>query len=468
MSTVELEGGPELDAAHAQVAAPAPAAPEAAWLTPGVAWYAVSMVALVTVFGQLDFGVMSLLVGSIKRDTHMSDTQISVIMGAAYSTAYMCTGLPMARVADRGRRTFILPAALAIWSVGATLCGVAQTFWQFVIFRGIVGGAMSVKGPTSVSLIPDLVPREKLARAFGVYNIAISSGQALSMIIGGLIIGALIKRPPVPLPFLGVVHAWQMVFFLMGLPGIAIAALFMLTVPEPARHGRKSVAAPPIKAVAAFLLTGPASKVFIPIIIGTAISGMYLGGVGSWRPAFYERTYGLGPHEYGPITGMVSLITAPIGVMIGAWIAERMARRWDDAHMRLVVIVHLLTMPISMLSPLMPTFTLAIACQVVSGILLMVSAPSSLAAMQIITPNEMRGQVNAVYMFTISVIGTGLGPTVVALLTDYLFKAEADLRYAMVTAAVIATPLTLFCLWRAVKPYGALHRQVIEAELGAL
>ena len=168
MATTELSDGSRSRAtAGAPLAGEAapPALAEAAWLSPPVAWYAVAMVAAVTVFGQLDRGIMSLLVGSIKRDTHMTDTELSLLMGLAFSLVYMCAGLPMARVSDVKRRTFILPVALAIWSLGTALCGVAQTFWQFFIFRGMVGGGESVKGPTSVSLIPDLVPREQLSRA---------------------------------------------------------------------------------------------------------------------------------------------------------------------------------------------------------------------------------------------------------------------------------------------------------------
>jgi MFS family permease len=355
---------------------------------------------------------------------------------------------------------------MAIWSLGTALCGVAQGFWQFAAFRGIIGGAVSVKGPTTVSLIPDLVPRDKLARAFGVYNVALIGGQSLSLIVGGFLLGALIRHPPIHILGFEIKHAWQMVFIIMGLPGVLVAAIVALTVPEPQRHGRANASAPSVMEVARFLFLGPASRVYIPIIIGTAAGGLLLAGVGAWRAAFFARTYGVGAHIYGPLSGLISLITAPIGVIIGSWIVERMHRRWSDSHLRIAVIVGVITLPISILSPLMPTFQLALACQFVAGILAMVSAPSQLAAMQIITPNEMRAQVNAVYMITISVIGNGLGPTVVALMTDYLFRAEADLRYALVTAAAVAGPITLTCLVLALKPYGRLHGQITEAEKG--
>lgn len=202
----------------------------------------------------------------------------------------------------------------------------------------------------------------------------------------------------------------------------------------------------------------------IPVILTAAINGIYLTGVGSWRPVFYERTYGLIPARYGLYSGLVFLLTAPVGVWVGSLLIKHMARRWDDAHMRLVVWVHALTLPIWILGPLMPTYQWALGLQIVSGTLVMVSAPASLSAMQIITPNEMRAQVNAVYMVTVGVLGPMFGPTAFALITDYVFRSEAALRYTLSAAAAVATPLMLVIILQAVKPFGALHRQVIEAE----
>jgi len=443
---------------------PAPA--QAAWLKPPLAWYAVCMVSLVTLCGQLDYGLMSLLVQPIKASTHMTDTQIGLLMGVAYSAVYLLCGVPLARISDRRRRTFVLAGGITIWSIATALCGLAQNFWQFALFRGMMGGAISVKGPTTVSIIPDLVPRDKLARAFGVYNVALIAGQSLSMILGGLLLGALLPHMPIHILGVEIKHAWQMVFILMGLPGLLVAAVVALTVPEPARHGRTNPGSAPMLEVARFIFLGPASRVFVPIMIGTALAGILLAGVGAWRAAFFARTYHMGAHVYGPLSGTISLIAAPIGVIIGAFIAERMHRRWMDSHLRLAVIVHFLTMPFYILSPLMPTPTLALAFQFVMGILMMAAAPSQLSAMQIITPNEMRAQVNAIYMITISVLGNGLGPSVVAFMTDHIFRAESELRYAMVTLAAICTPISLICLIMTVKPYGRLYRQITEAEKG--
>ena len=460
MSTAELE---EIAPLGPPLTGTARAA-QAGWLPPRLAWYAVVMISLVTLCGQLDYGLISLLVQPIKRSTHMNDTQIGLLMGAAFSVPYLICGFPLGRISDRARRTYVLSGALTIWSVGTALCGLASSFWPFAACRGVMGSAISVKGPTTVSVIPDLVPREKLGRAFGIYNVCLTGGQYLSSIIGGLLLGWLLHRMPINLFGLKIGQAWQMVFILMGIPGLLLAPFIALTVREPARHGVRKER-PPILEVLHFMFVGPAGRVFVPTMIGTALSGILLAGYGGWRAAFFDRTYHMGAHVYGPLSGIIGLIGAPIGVIIGAWIADRMHRKWIDSHLRLAVFAHALIMPIYIFTPLLPNATLALALQFLMGILMIAAAPSQLAAMQIITPNGMRAQVNALYMITISVVGNGLGPLLVALMTKHLFHAEADLRYAMVTLAAICTPISLLCLWLTVKPYGRLYQKVRDTEI---
>ncbi len=305
------------------------------------------MIAAVTLFGQMDRGIMALLLASIKRDTGMSDTELSLLLGLAFSIPYLFVGLPVARITDAGRRTIILPVALTVWSLGTALCGLAQTFWQFFLFRGLIGGGESVKGPASASLIPDLVPRERLSRAFGLYNVAVGAGEALALILGGLLLGLFATWQPIHVPVIGELHGWRMVYLVFGLPGVMLAILFAMTVKEPIRQGRKRIGSAPIKEVALFLVRGPAARVYVPLL--------------SAAPTFYERTYGLGPAEYGPIIGLAALLAAPVGVTLGALVVERFGKRWDDAHIRLVLLTEILTIPVVILSPLMPSFMLALA-----------------------------------------------------------------------------------------------------------
>ncbi len=465
MSTAELDDRPQLEAGTGTAA---PAA--GVWLPPRLAWYAVTMISLVTLCGQLDYGLISLLVQPIKKSTHMTDIQISLLQGWAYSLPYLACGIPLAWLSDRTRRTYVLSSALTVWSVGTALCGFAGGFWPFAASRGVMGGAISVKGPTTVSVIPDLVPRDKLGRAFGIYNICLTGGQYLSSIVGALLLGWLLHLMPFRLFGLQVGQAWQMVFILMAVPGLLLAPIVALSVPEPMRHGvpkRPTNFIEELRSllkVLHFVFVGPAAKVYVPLIIGALMGGVLLAGYGGWRAAFFDRTYHMPAHIYGVYSGTLGLISAPIGVVIGAWLAEKMHRRWIDSHLRLTAIAHALMMPIYIFTPLLPNAALALSLQFVMGILLLAVAPSQLAAMQIITPSDMRARVNALYMITISVVGNGAGPMVVALMTKFLFHSEAHLGLSMMTLAAICTPVSLVCMILAVKPYGRLHRQVLEAE----
>ena len=445
-------------------AAPAVDAADPPWTPAPLAWYSVAMISLVAVFGSLDQGAMSLMVNNIKRDMQLSDVQMGLLVGAAYSTAYFLCGLPMARVSDSGKRKFILPGGLALFSLGAALCGIAQSFTQFVVCRLVMGAGMSVKGPVSVSLIPDLIPRKHLQRAFSVYNLSIQLSMGVAMMLGGFLLGHLAKVPNFVVPGLGEIYDWQVVFFVFGAPGILVALLMMATMPEPVRRGRKTQGKAPLKDLGNFLFKSKATWVLIPILLASAIGGIENSGIGTWRPAFYERTYGWKPQDFGPIVGASTFITVPIGLILGTLLSEYLAKKKHyDSHLKVVFISHVISLPLTIVAPLMPTIWLALGCTMLGSVVTMMAAPAQLTAMQIVTPNEMRAQVNALYMLTIAVIGIGFGPVVVGGLTTYVFQ-ESELRLAMVAVASVGGPLSVLLIWRTLKPYGELQRQLIERE----
>jgi MFS family permease len=261
-----------------------------------------------------------------------------------------------------------------------------------------------------------------------------------------------------------------MVFILMSIPGLLLAPFVFLTVPEPARRAAPSQTKSFMDVVREFLgvlhfmFRGPASRVYLPTFIGMIPSSILLAGYGGWRTAFYDRTFHMPAHIYGPLSGTLGLISAPIGVLIGTFVVERMHRKWIDSNLRIAAYAHALMMPIYIFTPLLPNATLALSLQFVMGILLIAAAPAQLAAMQIITPDRMRARVNAIYMITVSVIGNGAGPWVVAQMTKSLFHGEAHLGLAMMTLAAICTPISLVCLILTVKPYGRLYQGIRDAE----
>ena len=434
--------------------APAPVSGEP-WPSPRVAWYAVFIFALTLTINFLDRGILPLLVPSIKADLHLSDSQMGVVMGFAFVVFYVILGLPVARLADVGKRRTIVGIGIALWSGMTALCGLAQSFWQLFLFRVGTGVGESCNGPATYSMLSDLFPPAKLPRAIAVMSFGFMGGTGLALIVGGAIIHFLSTMPPVTLPVVGTLHSWQTAFMLVGIPGLAVSAL-VWTIKEPLRRGRITKAGKqqsiPVRDVVKFIIEN--RKIYVPMLLGLAFSTTLSIGNLSWGPAFYGRTYGWTMDKVGIITGFVFLVIWPAGAMLGSYLAERWHKQGhDDANLRVTVWSLGLYVPLAVLMPLMPTAELAIAVNAVAGFMAAMLLGPQNAALQIVTPNEMRGQITALLLFTINVLGYGVGPSFVAALTDYVFGSEAMLRYAMSTSAIILGPLAIITIWSGLKPY---------------
>lgn len=433
------------------------------WPRPRAAWYAVCMIALISVLSNIDRGIITLLVQPIKRDLGVSDTEMGVLIGFAFSFFYMIVGLPISRLTDVSNRKLILTAGLSIWSIATAFSALAYSYITLFIARGVVGAGESVKGPTSMSMISDLVPRHKLPRAMSIYSMGIAGGMAASMIIGGVILGLVKDITPIWVPGFGPLKDWQLVFLCCGIPGLLVAAIFFLTVKEPTRKGRKIKGSVPLPEVGRFIMSN--RRIYIPLLLSLAIGAIESFGLMAWRVAFFERTHGWAPNEIGPLLGVAALLTTPIGLIIGTMIAERLDRqKIPDAMIRLCLYSNFITVPAALAMPLMPSPWLSVALIIVSGVGNAIGSPGQNSAIQIITPNEMRAQMSALYLFTISVVGAGFGPLFVALITDYVFTDETMLRYAMAVTTAVLGPIGLLLTWMAMRPYGEAVAKIMKEE----
>jgi MFS family permease len=419
-------------------------------------WYTVFVLALVAMLAQIDRGVISLVVQPMKRDLGLSDTEVSLLIGFAFTFFYAVVGPPVSRISDRGVRKSVIAASLSIWSIGTALCGLAQSFWSFFAARAIVGGAESGSSPASLSMMADVVPREKLPRAFAIYNSGVMGGMALSMVFGGLLLGLLADVPSIELPGLGAIHNWHLVFMIVGLPGLLVAALIMLTVPEPRRKGVRKPGGYPIKEVFGFLRTN--RRMHVPLLLGVLIMSIQSFGIQAWGPAFYERTYGWGPATAGPMIGLTSLGSSLLGLFVGAKFCEILGKRHDDANLRVLFYAQIFSIPMVAVAPMMPSPWLALGFTAFGGVIAGMGGPAYNAALQLSTPNEMRAQMNALYLFTIAAIGGGLGPLLIALLTDFVAQSEAALRYVLVAFRLLLGPLDAILIYMAIRPYGRAYR----------
>ena len=452
---------PVVDDPPFQPAAVAP--PAQPWPGAGSAWWCVVMLSTVLMLSQIDRNIITLLVAPIKRDLNLTDVEVSLLMGPAFILLYVFMGLPLSRLTDTRSRRVIITCGLAFWSLATAACGLAHSFGQLFVARMGIGAGESVNGPATYSLLADNFPRERLPRALAVLNIGFVLGGGFSLVAGGLIIGALAAAPDHHLPLVGAVRSWQLVFITVGLPGLIFAAL-MMTVREPPRRGLAGgrPKAPPVREVVAFLRGN--WKLYGSMIGGIAITSLLTTGVQSWGPTFYQRTFGWSPRQVGVVSGTVALIASPIGLFLGAWLTERLNRKHDDANLRVAMLAYLIALPFQVAGPLMPSPWLAVGCTGVGTLSAMMATTPFVAAMQAVTPNQMRAQISALYLFVFSGIGGGLGSLLFGAITDYVVRDEDNIRYTLAGTAAVMAPLALLVISGARKPYGRAVAAIKAAE----
>ena len=424
-------------------------------------WYTVGLLSMVSMLSYVDRGVMALFVEPMKRDFGLSDTEMGWLLGMAFTLPYFIIGVPMARLIDRGVRRNLIAGALAVWSLATAVCGIAQNYATLFACRFVTGSAESINTSGSYSMAADAVSHKMLPRAYAFLSAGVTGGSALSLLVGGVLYGLLVNIPPTHVAPFGVIHNWQLVFMIVGIPGLLVAALMLWTVPEPHRRGGTRPEGYPLREVFAFVKEK--GRLHFPLLTGTILLATMNHAFAAWMPAFYERTYGWGPEKAGPIMGTVSLVASIIGLVAGAKMAEWMAERRDDANLRVVFLVNFAAFPLLAAAPLMPVPWLALTLAALAGAIGIMAGPPLMAAIQLTTPNEMRAQMNVMYGAGMTAIGGSLGPWLVGFLSDNFTTSGAELRYVLFAVKMLFGPLALLMLWRAIAPYGRVYRQVLDA-----
>jgi MFS family permease len=186
------------------------------------AWYVVGVLTLLYAFSFIDRQIFSLLVGPLRRDLHIGDAKMSLLIGFSFALFYTFFGIPLGRLADIYSRRLIIATGLVLWSGFTASCGLAQTFETMLLLRMGVGVGEAALSPAAYSLITDYFPREQLATALSVYSMGIYIGSGLAYLLGGLVVAYASTQAMWIIPLLGAVHPWQIIFLSIGLPGIAV------------------------------------------------------------------------------------------------------------------------------------------------------------------------------------------------------------------------------------------------------
>jgi MFS family permease len=412
-----------------------------AWPSPVYSWYVVGVLLLAYTLSFIDRMILSLLVAPVRESLNISDTQFSLLVGMAFALFYTLAGFPLAWIADRFSRRNLIVGGIGLWSFMTLSCGMATSYIGLFAARMGVGVGEATLSPAAYSMLSDYFPKKRLARAIAVYSIGVPLGSGIALMLGALVIKAILAAPEITLPLIGQTEAWRLTFAFVALPGILIC-LLMLTVREPFRRGRMTIEQHQCSGSENFVAHVMTHKVSLGCMFaGMSLISMVMYGALAWTPAFLSRTYPISITDAGLWFGAIMAICGAGGLILGGVVADWMfARGYSDGHIRTIRLSILLGGPFLVLAPLMPDSTLALAL-LAPGFLFVTMHGVGTVALQVITPNEYRARITALYFFVANLVGLGLGPTIIALVTDLGFGNDAALRYSLFAVSGIALPI---------------------------
>ena len=413
-----------------------------------VASYALVLLFIAYVLSFIDRQILSLLVGPIREQFGITDFEYSLLQGAAFALLYTFAGLPLGRLADRMSRKWVIAGSVAFWSLATMACGVAKNFSQLFAARMAVGAGEAGLAPPAYSIITDSFKPEHFGFAMAFYKSAVKVGGALALILGGILIDFYTDIGAFELPLIGTVQPWQATLMTVGFPGLLLA-LLIATMIEPTRKDVVQTDSGdlqlPIKTVARFLWQR--KRTYLALFMGSSMLAMAGYGSAAWYPEFFVRTYGVSKTEAGSSFGLIILVGGSLGVMLGPAISNWLARRGHtDSYVRAIMYASIVAVFPAVAAPLMPTMNLTLIllfpATLFGGAYLGVMA----ASFQPITPNQMRGQTTAMYIFVTNIFGMAVGTSILAAFTDFLYQDDGKLHYSIATANAIFYPAAV-CLF---------------------
>lgn len=381
--------------------------------------YVLFILVVVYTFNFIDRQIVGILAVPIKADLGLTDSQLGLMGGLAFALFYTGLGIPVAMLADRFSRTWIMTTALVIWSGMTAACGLATNFWQLFVARLGVGVGEAGGVAPAYSLISDFFPPNQRSRAMSVYSFGIPIGSAIGIVFGGIIASMI---------------DWRWAFFIVGIAGIAIAPVFRLTIKEPPRGGfdrkREAVKAPGLKLIISTLMTKPS---FWLLSLGASFSSMMGYGVFFWLPSFFVRSYNLTLLNASLFYGAVLLIGGLAGIWVGGWLGDRFGQNQRSQYAKIPAIAFLCTVPFYILAILSPTLTLAFFVLLVPTALGLAWLGPVISAIQHLVRPDMRATASAIFLFINNLIGIGLGTYAIGALSDALTAQFGDesLRYSI-------------------------------------
>lgn len=437
------------------ISAPPPAiAADGDWPDPRRAWFVVAVLMTAYAVSFIDRQVINLLTEALKKDLQISDLQVGMLQGLAFGVFYTLVGLPLGRLSDTLNRRNVILAGAFVWSLMTAGCGLARSFGQLFVARIGVGVGEAALTPAAMSIISDYFPPERRAMPMSLYVTGTSLGSGIALIVGGAVIGKVTQMGVLELPLLGVVAPWQAAFMAVGLPSLLLVPLLAL-VREPLRRGLLAGGAAQGTRIGmreGLRFVVARRSVYLSHNLGLAAVSVFTYGLSVWGPALFMRRFGWSPAEVGLAYGLVTVLCGVSGVLAGGWMAQRLRRAGHrDANWRVLTLCVIMLVPIGVITPLLPTANMVLAMYVPLTFLTTMPYGIGAAALQEVTPNQLRAQVTAIYLLALGILGLGLGPTGVGFFTDRVFGDPLAIGKSMALLGAIVGPLAIAALlygWR--------------------
>lgn len=424
-----------------------------------LAWITVFMLSLAYMLSVMDRMILILLVEPLRQDLGISDTEVSLLTGFAFAIVYTLAGIPMGVLADRWVRKYVILIGVSIWGAMTIACGFAKNFAQLFIFRMGVGFGEASLTPSAYAMIPDLFPPRKMAFAVSVFALTGLVGGSLSLLVGGVIISASGSLTSISWPILGVMPAWRIVLIMAGLITLAVVGLLMF-MKEPVR--KTPVAAPTMDDGS----TKPVSfrrvlsefkmdwTFYLPFIAACSVANIFVFGGQIWLPTYFVRIHGWSEGETGMILGLITLLPMLLGGVLSGKIADRYFAKGVHGISLISMMAafggNILLLLVIIFVPLMPIKLGALALYYFLFAYAIVLFPT---AVQLSANPQMRAQTSAIILFIINIIGAGLGATVIALITDYVFQDSNAVGSSIALSGAVCNSLAAILLFVAFKPF---------------
>jgi predicted MFS family arabinose efflux permease len=357
---------------------------------------------------------------SIKKELHLSDTQLGLLSGFTFAIFYVTLGIPIARVADKRNRRNIVAMSLSLWSVMTVLSGSARNFFQLLFARIGVGVGEAGGSPPAHAMISDYFPPEKRSTALSVYSTGIYVGILIGFLMGG---------------YLNQHLGWRTAFLVLGIPGVIFSLLFYITVKEPGRGATDALGTPAneqhaLGEVLKFLYS---TNTFVCLALATGLHVFCIYGLVNWAPSFLSRLHGMKNSEIGVLLGLVFGIGGGIGTFAGGWLTDYFGKRDKRWYLKIPAYAIVISIFFAAGALFLQNTYFSVICLGFCITLQSMYLGPSIAVVHSLVPASMRALSSAILFLVLNLIGLGFGPLAVGMISDLLKPnlGVESLRWAM-------------------------------------